>query len=232
MSRDGRVCVYTSATSHIFVDVVGYLSVSTPHDVSSPSRLIDTRRIPGFVPRAGTKCHTVVGRNKLQADALSSYLTVTLLNQSSANAYLPVFRSGVSRPGTSSVNAPAREPRANNVWSRVGPDGKICVYSSHAAHYLIDASVAINGTEFVPRPHSRCGEIVPGGSGFNEVYSCWTTPVIISIRTQDGFSPWEGVCVPARGTIRLDKSYTQASLQTYFLQGVPGGSRLAGPMPC
>ncbi|MEP4651790.1 MAG: choice-of-anchor Q domain-containing protein, partial [Ilumatobacter sp.] len=49
LSGTGRVCVFASASSHLIVDVVGYVPMNSPYRATSPSRMLDTREGAGTV---------------------------------------------------------------------------------------------------------------------------------------------------------------------------------------
>ena len=147
---DGRVCLYTLSAAHYVVDVTGYFPVGTFEPLVSPQRVLDTR--PGEVTADGgfagigvraagsTLELMVAGRVGVPVDATAVVLNVTV-TQPGAPGFATVFPCGVDRPTASNVNyTAAGQTVANSVVAKVGVDGRVCLYTLSAAHYVVDVS--------------------------------------------------------------------------------------------
>ncbi len=141
---DGSVAVYTTASTHILIDVVGYITDGTAADVTTglfqpvvPSRAYDSRGLTAFTSgeaRAIT-LNTVPGV-AANATAVSSNLTVT---GPTATGFLTVYP--VTQPATSNLNFGPGQTVANGGLLRLSPSGTVVANMSEAGHLLID----ING---------------------------------------------------------------------------------------
>jgi len=85
----------------------------------------------------------VAGRAGVPADAASVVLNVTAVD-AHAWGFATVFPCGEPLPNASNINYIAGQTTPNSVISRVGVDGKICVYSYAPSEFLVDI------TGFVP----------------------------------------------------------------------------------
>lgn len=141
---DGSVAVYTTASTHILIDVVGYITDSSATNTTTgmfqavtPTRVYDTR---GFLAFAPGESRTVALNSAPgvapNASAVSSNLTVT---GPTAVGYLTVYP--VTEPLTSNLNFGAGDTVANGALLRLGPNGTVVAKMSEAGHLLID----ING---------------------------------------------------------------------------------------
>jgi autotransporter family porin len=140
----GSICVHTSATADLIVDVFAYADPDGAHFAPvHPVRLVDTR--PG-------KPHEV----SVTAGALGSgsVLTVPIDRPGGATAvalnvaavdpaepgYLTVFPGPCSRPApnTSNLNHGTGGHITAAATVRIGDDGTVCVFTSARAHVLVD----------------------------------------------------------------------------------------------
>jgi photosystem II stability/assembly factor-like uncharacterized protein len=149
---DGKVCLFTSATSHLIVDVNGYVppSVSTLSSVV-PSRVLETRSGPGLltvdhlfegggpVPGGSVVELPVNGRGGVAADAGTVMLNVTA-TEAKAAGYITVFPCGGPRPLASNVNYLAGSTVANSVIVKTGDGGKVCLFSLATTHLIVDVN--------------------------------------------------------------------------------------------
>lgn len=129
-----------------------------------PGRLLDTRPSPyvtvdgveddGLRAAASTTELTVAGRGGVPLDAESAVLNVTV-NAAQAYGFLTVYPCGTKRPTASNLNFYAGDTIPNLVVSKIGDDGKVCLYSSQGSHLIVD----VNG--FYPAT-STFESLVPG----------------------------------------------------------------------
>jgi hypothetical protein len=116
----------------------------------APIRLLDTRAYatapdhPG-VPITGGDYITVpitgqeVGGVSVPAGAVAVIGNVTAVN-AMARGYLTLWPSGVTRPGTSSINFPATTATANGVTVALSSEGTLDIYASQTTDVLFDAT--------------------------------------------------------------------------------------------
>ncbi len=145
----GYVCIYSTAATHLLVDVNGYYPVSSPYVPTDPGRIIDTR--PGAqtvdhsfegigVRAAGSVTQlTVAGRYGVPADASAVALNITVTG-SIAGSFLTVFPCGATQPNTSTLNYNAGQTIANAAISKIGTNGQVCFYTDTATHLLVDVN--------------------------------------------------------------------------------------------
>jgi len=141
---DGSVSVYTSAATHIIVDVVGYITDGTAPNTTTglfqpvtPFRAYDSRFIGAFSPaQPRTIPLASVPGVAGNASSVSSNLTAT---GTFGPGFLTVYP--VVEPATSNVNFATGDTVANGSLLRLGPSGTVVAKMSEAGHVVID----ING---------------------------------------------------------------------------------------
>jgi hypothetical protein len=122
---------------------------STPFAGVSPSRFLESR--PGLstvdgvqngIGRllAGSTVEVVVqGRAPVGAGAGAVVLNVTVVDPATAG-FVTVYPCGTALPNASSVNFTAGATVANGVVSKIGGNGRVCVYSPAATDLVIDVT--------------------------------------------------------------------------------------------
>ncbi len=160
VSADGTICVYTSTTAEVLVDLAGYFDGAAPgtEDVAgaafvaaTPTRLIDTRNgigiptgridpsaplqfsVHGAALDAGSESGSLI----VPDDAAAVAMNVTVVGASSSG-FATVWPCEASRPNASNVNFTAGRNRANSVIASIGTDGTVCVHVSTSAHIIVD----------------------------------------------------------------------------------------------
>jgi hypothetical protein len=156
------------------------LAAGTFEPLVSPQRVLDTRSgevtadgaFAGIGVRAAgsTLELTVAGRVGVPVDAAAVVLNVTV-TQPGAPGFATVFPCGVDRPTASNVNyTAAGQTVANSVVAKVGVDGRVCLYTLSAAHYVVDVSGYFPVGTFEPlvSPQrvldTRSGEVTADGA--------------------------------------------------------------------
>lgn len=155
----GRICVFSSTSAHLVVDVSGYTAGASPVALD-PARLVETRQSSrptidgeftgdGRLDAGEIYRFRATQRAGVPQSAGAVALNVTAVGPQ-ATGYLAVFPcpSGVATaadaPTTSNLNFVADQNVANSVVASVGDGGDVCVLASAATHLVID----VNG--FVP----------------------------------------------------------------------------------
>ncbi len=157
VGRDGKVCVYTSATAHVVVDASGYFPSGSPFSPRQPVRLTDTRS--GARPAAGSDVAVAVPTG-IAAAALSIAVT-----QPDRGGWVSAYPCGTAWPGTSTVNFTEGQTIAASTITKPGANGKVCLRTSASAHLVVDLmGVLGSGSGFTPVVPARITDtrIVPG----------------------------------------------------------------------
>ena len=188
----GAVCLYTSASTHLIVDVAGYFadqSVVVP--LASPARLLDTRSDgvtvdgtfakTGLRPSGGTMQLSVAGRANVPTNASSVILNVTV-DGPQADGFATVYPTGVGRPNASNLNYVVGQTVPNAVIARLGAGGAVCVFTSGATHLIVDVAGYIIG----PAPE-------PAGA------SCPADPVVPTTTAPAPATPAPATTAPSSG---------------------------------
>ncbi len=142
----GKVCVYASATTDVFIDAFGiFLQPGTAGDglrAQTPLRLLDTRpgrsaASPDKTPIAtnGTKALNVAAYGHLPAGTHAVVLNVTAVNEA-APGYLSVFPCTGGNHTVSNINFTRNVIRPNLV--DVSITGGVCLFASAKTDVIVD----------------------------------------------------------------------------------------------
>lgn len=139
VGTDGKVCIFTSATTNLVVDLNGWLPQGAGFSTTGPTRVADTRppSQQPTIPAGGTLEVPVAGRFGVPAGAAALSLNVTAVDPGAAG-FLTVFPCGQARPNASSLNYAAGQTVPNAVISKVGTAGAICVFSQQTTNVIVD----------------------------------------------------------------------------------------------
>jgi hypothetical protein len=130
-----------------------------------PARLLETRVAPGMVtvdgvaqgigrvPAGGVADVLVAGRGGVPSDAEAVVLNVAV-TEPAAGGFVTVFPCGAPLPLAASVNFARGATVSNGVVSKVGANGRVCLFSNVSADLVID----VNGYQ---PTGSRFGSVVP-----------------------------------------------------------------------
>ena len=148
---NGEICLLSSQTTNVLVDVTGYFSDGAGFDFVplDPIRLVDTRQRWEYVNpfTDGNKVGArqtlrvkVAGVRGVPADATAASVNVTA-TQADTTTFLTAYPCG-TQPGTSNLNLiPWQGVTANGAMVELSAAGELCVYVDRPAHVVID----ING---------------------------------------------------------------------------------------
>ncbi|MCB9395690.1 MAG: DUF4331 domain-containing protein [Acidimicrobiaceae bacterium] len=148
VGANGRVCIYTSSSTDLLVDLVGYHPSTADFVSTAPERLLETRTsesggqkgYTGAMPGAGqtiTLDVTQVGSNAVPNDATAVFLNVTAANTTGAG-WVTAYPCGSPRPNTSNVNLIPGVVRANLVPIKIGTNGTVCLFVSAGTDLVAD----------------------------------------------------------------------------------------------
>lgn len=151
VGADGEVCVYSSAETHLVVDVTAdYVADDSRGtiDLITIERMLDTRLADG--PTSGAKVAggatqevQVGGEAGIDADAPAVTLNVTVVDPE-AIGFVTVYPCGSDLPLASNINYAPGQTVANSVTTSLGADGTVCVYTLSTAHIVVDADLAMS----------------------------------------------------------------------------------------
>jgi hypothetical protein len=139
----------------------------------NPGRLLDTRangttvdgvgQAAGLLGVGATIEVPVAGRGGVPADASAAVLNVTVTEAQGAG-FVTVWPCGADRPNASSLNFVTGATVANGVISKIGVDGKLCLYVSNPTQLIVDVAGFFSATSpYVPLVPSRVLDTRPGG---------------------------------------------------------------------
>ena len=174
----GRVCIWSLAATHLVVDVNGYVPGGGGLVPVVPARLAETRpgnptddgkfRGDGPIAAGGTYSFDVAGRGTVPNDAEAAWLNVTAVGAAAAG-HLTVWPCGEPRPDpASNVNYTPGGAFPNAVLSKIGDNGRICVYSLAATHLVVDVNGYVApGADLTTSAPVRMLETRPGNVTFD-----------------------------------------------------------------
>jgi hypothetical protein len=151
LGADGTISVFSSNTSHIVVDVVGYITDGTAQVSAAgrfvpltPSRYYDSRIAPHSI-HAG---HSTVAVAFSGLPAGTSAISMNLTSDAAAGpGFVTVYPSDGSLPLASSLNFVSSTPVANAALVKLSPTGSLNTYVNVATHVIIDANGYFTGTQ-------------------------------------------------------------------------------------
>lgn len=137
LGTDGAVKLYNNVGStHLIVDVLGYLVVGGDYAGLTPARLLDTRAT-GPVGQSGSVALTVTGVGGVPDKGVGAVVINVTGTQPTSATFVSVYPSGEPRPNASNLNLIQGQTRPNLVVAKVGGDGKIVLYNNLGSTHLI-----------------------------------------------------------------------------------------------
>jgi hypothetical protein len=167
----GKVCVFTSGSTDLIVDLQGYHPSTAEFVATQPERLLDTRvagqkGYTGSKPTSGqtiTLHVTGVGNVKVPNDAGAVMLNVTATG-SDAEGFITVYPCGSPVPTASNLNLAPGIDRANLVAAKIGTGGNVCLFVSQGTDVIADVQgYAPAASSFVGTMPERVLDTRPGG---------------------------------------------------------------------
>lgn len=137
VDTSGRVSVYVSTATQFFADVAGYYATGGSYKPVTPTRLLDTRTTHTVAAGSTTSVRTTGVAGVPSTGVGAVVLTVTVVAPATSG-YLIAYPAGATRPSSSNVNFVAGRAAAGTTFARVGSGGAVALYSSAAAHLLVD----------------------------------------------------------------------------------------------
>ena len=163
IGEDGKICIYSSKTVNVIVDVNGTIpSGGSPRSLV-PARLLETRvgtgnetidgEFEGDGPlAAGAVLELVVaGRGGVPDTATAATINVGSIRPTDPG-YLTIYPCGEDRPFASSVNYRGGDVISNSVLAQIGDDGKVCIFTFRQTDLIADVTGFVAPVTPVPAP--------------------------------------------------------------------------------
>jgi hypothetical protein len=154
LGTDGTISVYTSNSSHIIVDVMGYITDATATATTAglfvpvaPNRYYDSRSAPNSMHATGSTVPVRLAGPPLAvpAGAAAISMNVTAVG-GQGNGVVTVFPCDTPRPLASNLNFVAATTVANAALVKLSADGSLNTYVNTATHVIIDVNGYFTGT--------------------------------------------------------------------------------------
>ncbi len=137
LGDDGAVQLYNAGGStHLIVDVLGYLVVGGDYAGLTPARLLDTRATSAVGPSQSITLR-VTGVGGVPDQGVGAVVINLTGTQPTASTFVTIYPAGEARPLASNLNLVGGQTRPNLVVAKVGADGQIALYNGGGSTHLI-----------------------------------------------------------------------------------------------
>jgi hypothetical protein len=161
----GRLCLTSSTSAHVIVDVVGFLGPTgalAHRALTPPVRVLDTRSATSlYTGRLGARqiVEVPIGRvGAIPADVRAATVNLTVVS-ASGPGFLTAFACGGAAPNVSSLNFNAEGAHASLTIAPLSA-GTLCVFASTRVHLIVDLVGVWSGAA---PPATDAGTPPPGG---------------------------------------------------------------------
>lgn len=138
----GVVALYAHSSTHVIVDVAGYILSGQAYHGMNPERLLDTRdgtgTQPGRLPGGNSVPVQVTGRANIPQSGVSAVVLTVTATEPFGPGFVSVYPAGAPRPASSNLNVPSGGTRSALVLAGVGADGQVSLYSHMTTHLVAD----------------------------------------------------------------------------------------------
>lgn len=142
VGSDGRARIYSSASTHIAVDVVGWYPSTGHLRAVTPKRVLDTRSGLGTprvrLPARGQLDLTIAGGGVVPSTGASAVVLDLAVSAPSQSGWLTVRPTGTTRPMTTHVWFDAGKSRSNLIVVKIGTGGKVTIDSTAQTDVMVD----------------------------------------------------------------------------------------------
>lgn len=145
----GTTCLYTTAATHLVVDVNGYHPSGPSYVPVQPARLLDSREGMstadgqyagiGLRPTGSVTQLQVTGRAGVASNAAAVVLNVTV-TEAAAPGFVTVFPCDGGVPNAANLNYVTGSTIPNLVVAKVGAGGTLCLFVMEATHVVVDVN--------------------------------------------------------------------------------------------
>ncbi len=174
LSADGSICAYTLSSTHVTIDVVGYVPANSEISPIVPARLLETRPARttvddlangvGRTSPGSSVTVQVAGRGGVPPTGVDSvFVNVTAVN-ARERGYVTVHACLPSVPSTSSLNYVPMVNRGNELLVELSAEGEICLFTNRSIHLTVDivSYIETDSTVATIKPF-RLADSRPGG---------------------------------------------------------------------
>ncbi len=152
VGADGTISVFSSNSTHVVVDLLGYVTGPTAAPGSdglfvpvTPTRLADTRAGAGApITTLTGRAVQVAGTSVVPAGASAVSFNLTA-DQADGAGYVTVHPVEQPLPVVSNLNHPPVAPRANAGMVRLGASGTLDAFANRTTHVIIDVNGYFTG---------------------------------------------------------------------------------------
>lgn len=145
----GDLCLFTSAGTHLTVDLVGYVPANSPYAAVKPDRLLDTRSngstidgtsAGGGAPGAGQFVEVPVQGRGGVPDSWGGESVVVYIAAVTpgATGFVTAWNCAGNPPLASSLNFVAGVNRGNELTTTLSADGTLCLFTSANTELTLD----------------------------------------------------------------------------------------------
>lgn len=223
LAADGSFTIANPFSSvHVVVDLAGWydaaqLTSGGGFVSTQPTRVLDTRLVPGTKVAPGQTVMVPVTGGQVPADAQAVALSVTV-TETSGPGYLTVYPSDATMPTASNLNWAKGDTIANSVVVRPGADGMVAIHNPFSSiHLIVDVDgwfdAALPNGGFTPVEPTRAldtrsgakvgpgGEVSVGVLGKGGVPTDGVTAVALNVTVTEP-TAWSYLTVYPTGTVR------------------------------
>jgi len=150
VGADGSISVLTSNSTHLVVDLMGWITGPTT-PAGSGGLFVPLTPGRAYDSRSGAGIHTTLSSRVVQLAGGSvpvgaSAVSMNLTSDGAAGAgYLTVFPADRGQPVISNLNYPAVDPRANAGMVRLSSGGALNTFVNQTTHVIIDVNGYFTG---------------------------------------------------------------------------------------
>ena len=156
VGANGNVCIFTQRSADLIADLAGTFPAAAAYTPLSPTRVLDTRTdgpqigYSGAEPVAGQVIEVPA-----PAGAGAVVMNVTGLD-AALEGFVTVYPCGESIPTASNLNLTPGIITPNLTITKVGTNGKVCIFTQRAANLIADlAGTFPAGSDYTPLTPQR-----------------------------------------------------------------------------
>lgn len=174
LTRDGKVCIRTSAATHLTVDVNGEAGAGSDLATYRPARFLDTRPTGNTFDDTGEKAGLraagsitrvrVAGRGRVTADATAAVINITAVGPASSG-WVTAYSCGSTMPTSPTLTTSTGRSTATMAIVAPGTSGEICIHTTTATNLIVDVNGhARPGSNLLPIRAARLLDTRPTGA--------------------------------------------------------------------
>ena len=155
LGADGTISVFTSHSSHMIVDVMGYITDATAPESSAglfvsvpPDRYYDSRTPPNTLHASGSTVTVHLAGAPFAVPAGAAAISMNLTaDQATAPGFITAYPSDGEFPLSSNVNFSTATTVANAALVKLSDGGSLNTYVNTATHVIIDVNGYFTGSQ-------------------------------------------------------------------------------------